>query len=170
VTIKPTGESNVTGTLAKGLNFTGSAVGHNFVGLYEGLATAGTTADYEVVWDEDTVRTSIDTWTVSGAQPTPVGYSTNVAGTHTVIETTVTIPTGGVAICLVHGVSGSPSGVTWTANGSSSGVTEDSDELVEGTSWRSAARVTTEGTVTIRATFNASVTDSGLVIVVYEPY
>lgn len=170
VTIKPTGQSDVVGTLVVGKNFDGSAGGHNFVGIYEGLAIAGTTADYEVVWNKDTVRTSIDTWTVSGAQPNPVGYSENKIGTHTWIEKAVTIPTGGVAICLVQGVSGSPSGVTWTANGSSSGITEDSDELVEGTSWRSAARVTTEGTVTIRATFNASVTDSGLVIVVYEPY
>jgi hypothetical protein len=170
VLIKPTGESDVTGVLVVGKNFDGSAGGHNFVGLYEGLTIAGTTADYEVTWNNLALRCSIDTWTVSGAQPTPVGYSNRVQGTHTVIETTVTIPAGGVAICLVQGISGSPSGVTWTANGSSSGVTEDSDELVFGSSWRSAARVTTAGTVTIRATFTGNVTDSGLVIVVYEPY
>jgi hypothetical protein len=167
VTVKPVGQSNVTATLVKGLQFTGATTGTNFVGTYEALVPLGTEIDVDIVWNTAISRMGIDIVTVSGSKAVTASYSASAQSPSPAqVSITPVIPTNGVAHLAVLGVGAGVANATWTNATEESG----SDTNVELTSVRkAAAQRATAGSTAVTVAM-ASGIDFGIVAAVYEPY
>ncbi len=95
--------------------------------LWSAPVPTGTTGDVVVTFASADDRCGIGIWRMTGAGASPV--STHADGTDGTGTTSITVPAGGVAVAMAA----TSASTTW------SGLTEDFDETIAGTSLQSGA-------------------------------